>query len=170
MFKAPSNSVRDVVKRAMASGNRSDGRKALDMRQLEVSPSENGRSVVVKLGKTQVLCTIRAAVTEPHPARQNEGKLEFKTDLSVMSHSPWLAKSLKQVSNRTAHLLDRTIKRSKLRNPANAQHNFSFPSHDLDFPNILYYNLTNMHNLMEEYICNIISIHYYHKAQSTKLK
>ena len=143
MFKAPSSSVRDVVKRAMASGSRSDGRKALDMRQLEVSPSENGRSVVVKLGKTQVLCTIRAAVTEPHPARQNEGKLEFKTDLSVMSHSPWLAKSLKQVSNRAAHLLDRTIKRSKLRNLPNFKHHFS------SFSQTVYFHITNIPNSKE---------------------
>lgn len=113
MFKAPSNSVKEIVQRAVENSKRVDGRKALEMRQLEINPSKNGRTVIARLGATEVLCTIRAAVTEPHPTRQNEGKLVFKTDLGVLKNSPYLNKSLKQLTNRIANLLDRTIKKSK---------------------------------------------------------
>ena len=108
-----SSSNEEIVRRSMTSGKRTDSRGPLEMRSLGLYPSKTSDTLVARLGGTEVLCNIRAAVTEPHPIRQNEGFLLFKVDLSVLSGSAFLSKSIKMISNETSEILERTIKDSK---------------------------------------------------------
>ena len=102
-----------LTKMAIYSGNRLDGRNPLEMRQLELFPSLKNNSLIAKLGKTEVLCTIKTAVVEPNVLRQNEGNLEFKIDLSILRNSHFTKKNIWGYSNEISEILENSIIKSK---------------------------------------------------------
>ena len=108
-----SSSLKEIASRSIACGKRLDSRESLEMRPLEILPSSVSPSLLAKLGNTQVLCNVRASVTEPHPIRQNEGFLVFKVNLDILKGVSGLRKTSKQLSNDYAEILEKTIRDSK---------------------------------------------------------
>jgi exosome complex RNA-binding protein Rrp42 (RNase PH superfamily) len=108
-----SSSNEHLSKIAISSGSRLDQRSPLQMRQLELLPSSEDNCLIAKLGKTEVLCSIRTAVKEPHVMKQNEGSLDFKIDLSILKDSQYKKKSVMNLSNEISEILKNSIIKSK---------------------------------------------------------
>jgi len=104
------------VLEAMNAGERLDGRKPFDIRNIEikipVSINAEG-SVSVKIGKTEVVAGIKMATAEPYPDHEKEGTLSTGMDLLPLS-SPnfdYGAPSIEAVE--IARVIDRGIRESR---------------------------------------------------------
>lgn len=80
-----SNNEQQFVLDALKENTRLDGRKLLDMRNVEIQifPDEYGH-VDVKLGKTEVACKISASIEQPYKDRPFEGLFQINTEISPM--------------------------------------------------------------------------------------
>ena len=79
-----SNLTKEYIAKMFTEGKRFDGRKLLDFRNLEISPNISNKaegSVIVKLGKSEVVVGVKADIGEPYPDSPDKGNLMCTAEL-----------------------------------------------------------------------------------------
>ena len=99
--------------RALESGLRVDGRRALEPRELAVAFGSDAGSVQVKLGETKVLAVATAELVEPYPDRSTEGVLQFFVDLSPMASPAFEPGRPSEAAVELMRLLERVVRKSQ---------------------------------------------------------
>lgn len=107
-----SSSKQNLIRRAIQSGLREDGRQIFNFRSLQLLFNREQDSVEVSLGQTKVSAHIEATVTEPRIDRQSEGFLNFKVDLTTLQ-STYSFQQVKEKNDEIIKILEKTIKGSK---------------------------------------------------------
>ncbi|ODV86062.1 hypothetical protein CANARDRAFT_22847 [[Candida] arabinofermentans NRRL YB-2248] len=106
------------VLEALKQNIRLDGRKLLQMRDLDIhiSPDEYGY-VEVSLGKTKVACRVSSEITKPYEDRPFEGLFQIKSEISPIC-SPFFESGLTSNSKQSndelliSRLIEKAIRRS----------------------------------------------------------
>jgi len=108
------NCDRQLITGGLCTGGlRIDGRKKDEYRVMEIVFGNKFGSCLVSLGNTRVLTTITAELSEPRPARPNEGTLKVSVDLSPMACCKWEGNRQTEDSVEISRVLERSIKEAK---------------------------------------------------------
>ncbi|KAH3669430.1 hypothetical protein OGAPHI_001551 [Ogataea philodendri] len=113
-----SNNERQFVLQALEQNVRLDGRKLLEMRDVDifVSPDEYGY-VEISLGKTKVACRVTAEIAKPYEDRPFDGIFQISTEISPIC-SPFFESGLtsggKQSNDEVliSRLIEKAVRRS----------------------------------------------------------
>lgn len=107
-----SNNEKDFVLGLLKQETRVDGRKLLQLRDVEITFGESLGHVEVSLGKTKVIVRVSAEVTKPYEDRPYEGIFLMTTDVSSMA-SP-IFENNRQSDEETliSRVIEKAIRRS----------------------------------------------------------
>ncbi len=112
-----SNLTKAMLMKMLASGKRFDGRKLLEMRDLEVEYDVSYKaegSARVRMGKTEVVAGVKLDVGEPYPDSQDKGNLMVSADLLPMASPRFEAGPPKFNAIEIPRLVDRMIRGSEM--------------------------------------------------------
>ena len=103
----------DFILRALEGGLRVDGRRALELRPVNISFGNVVGSVEVHIGDTKVMAVATAELVEPYPDRPAEGVLQFNVELSPMASPAFEGGRPSELAIEMMRLLDRSIHKSQ---------------------------------------------------------
>jgi len=108
--------TRKNVLEAMNSGERLDGRKPFEARNIEITFGVSNKaegSVKVKMGKSEVVCGIKMNTQEPYTDHENEGTLTTSMELLPLS-SPYFDYGQPTIEAvEIARVVDRGVRESR---------------------------------------------------------
>lgn len=115
MPQQPYNIMRKAISDYMKENKRFDGRKKLDLRDIEVKLNISNQaegSVSVKIGKTEILAGIKLGVGTPYPDHEKEGTMMTALELLPMSSADFEYGPPRINSIEVARVIDRGIRES----------------------------------------------------------
>lgn len=108
---------RDYLHDLALKEQRVDGRKAEDVRPLEIVPNYIGTaegSALVRLGKTEVVVGVKAGIGSPFSDRPNDGVIITNAELVPMASPTFEPGPPSKASIEVARVVDRSIRESKM--------------------------------------------------------
>lgn len=110
----PSNSEKEFLLEALASGHRLDGRGRYEFRKLVIGPNSNiPGQVTVQLGRTRVLVKVSCQVVRPHPNRGSEGLLSIAAELFSIASLQFEVGRSSEEEVIISRMLEKTLRRSR---------------------------------------------------------
>ncbi|MDO8508396.1 MAG: RNA-binding protein [Nanoarchaeota archaeon] len=110
-----SNVTREYLARLFSQDKRFDGRKLLDLREMELGYDVSNKaegSVRVKFGKTEVIVGVKLAPGEPYPDSPTDGNLMCTAELLLLASSKFEAGPPAFKAIELGRLVDRAIRES----------------------------------------------------------
>ncbi|XP_062519156.1 exosome complex component RRP45-like [Corticium candelabrum] len=112
-MKVFSRCEREFILRAIREGQRLDGRKTYDYRDIKVQFGVERGHVEVHLGSTRVLAQVSCQTAKPQPNRPSEGQLFVNVELSPMASPSFEPGRLSEQTVEINRLLERVLRESR---------------------------------------------------------
>ncbi|XP_069781260.1 exosome complex component RRP45 [Narcine bancroftii] len=108
-----SNCERQFILQAITEGQRLDGRRTYDYRNIKITFGTEFGCCIVELGKTRVLAQVSCELVTPKPSRPAEGIIFFNLELSPMASPAFEPSRQSELLVKLNRLLERCLRNSK---------------------------------------------------------